>query len=347
MNNNRRIIQLLHHKPASRSKTTSSSTLGLLTTSKDLKAVVDALGTNPTHAFGYGSGCFAQNPTPTPPPMLDLILSTPNPHQFHAQNLISHPHHYTSLMHFLGPTTITALQRDFGASCWFNPLVSITPKNHQPRTIKYGVVHEDDLVLDLKTWSSLYLAGRMMKPIGGVRESDRVREAMNCNFRSATAAGLLLLLGDTNRSKIDFDELFGSIANISYAGDVRMKVGGEDPNKVNKLVTSEGQRERFVEIYRPWLIELEKRGVGAVDFEEGAIRLENSDGCREELIRWLPEGIAKKLKSEKFELNLFESLLGEIVFSSSLKQSCKGVLTAGVMRSAVYAGAKFRKGLEG
>ena len=126
-----------------------------------------------------------------------------------------------------------------------------------------------------------------------------------------------------------------------------MKVGGEDPNKVNKLVTSEGQRERFVEIYRPWLIELEKRGVGAVDFEEGAIRLENSDGCREELIRWLPEGIAKKLKSGKFDLNLFESLLGEIVFSSSLKQSCKGVLTAGVMRSAVYAGAKFRKGLEG
>lgn len=61
--------------------------------------------------------------------------------------------------------------------------------------IKYGVITEDDLVADLQTWDTLYMAGRLHKPVTTARTTDRVEEARDANLEHAVRVALLLLPG--------------------------------------------------------------------------------------------------------------------------------------------------------
>ena len=61
------------------------------------------------------------------------------------------------------------------------------------QTVKYGVIDTARLVRDLLTWETLYVAGRMHKPVATLAADDRVATAADANLRSALAAALLLL----------------------------------------------------------------------------------------------------------------------------------------------------------
>jgi hypothetical protein len=57
-------------------------------------------------------------------------------------------------------------------------------------------------------------------------------------------------------------QCYNRTASLSYTGDFRMQVGGEDPLKITKLVEAPGQLQRFHSLYRNDILKpLEKFGL--------------------------------------------------------------------------------------
>ena len=108
--------------------------------------------------------------------------------------------------------------------------------------IKYGVTTVDNLCSDLLNWNTLYLAGRMHKPIRIIKDDPRVRLAQQVNLTSAIRAALLTLPEQFTET-----ELFERIAGISYGGDIRMLLPVENRNKVGNIVQKQGPQ--FKELY--------------------------------------------------------------------------------------------------
>jgi translocator assembly and maintenance protein 41 len=67
--------------------------------------------------------------------------------------------HYSSLAS-LGEWTVSKVQKNFGAFIYYNTLVKINGLN-----VKYGVISMDQLLKDMNEWETLYVAGRMHKPV--------------------------------------------------------------------------------------------------------------------------------------------------------------------------------------
>lgn len=96
--------------------------------------------------------------------MLDFVVAVDHPEQWHQQNMFENGNysHYSRLMSMLGPRAITSLQESqLGARIYYNTLVPW--KNG--RLVKYGVITFTHLMEDLREWRTLYVAGRMHKPI--------------------------------------------------------------------------------------------------------------------------------------------------------------------------------------
>ena len=80
-------------------------------------------------------------------------------------------------------------------------------------------------------WNTLYLAGRMHKPIRIIKDDARVRLTQQVNLTSAIRSALLTLPETFSET-----ELFERIAGFSYAGDLRMKLPAENRGKVGNIV---------------------------------------------------------------------------------------------------------------
>lgn len=83
--------------------------------------------------------------------------------------------------------------------------------------IKYGVVSMHHLIRDLEEWETFYLAGRLQKPVGVIRDDAKIRLATMQNMENATKVALLTL-----PDRFTDQELFLKIAGLSYSGDFRM-----------------------------------------------------------------------------------------------------------------------------
>ncbi|KAF7859569.1 hypothetical protein EAF04_008650 [Stromatinia cepivora] len=213
------------------------------------------------YAFAYGSGVFPQSKhtkaTPSsitsihskPPPaiveqqggapkMIDFIFGVSYSQHWHSLNLNQHRDHYSALGS-LGSGAVTAVQEKWGAGVYFNPYVTVNGT-----LIKYGVVNLDTICTDLSEWTTLYLAGRLQKPVKILRDDARVRLANQVNLISALRTALLLLPPEFTEQ-----ELYGTIANISYLGDPRMVLPTEDPSKVANIVGN--NLPHFRRLYAP------------------------------------------------------------------------------------------------
>ena len=213
------------------------------------------------HCLAYGSGVFAQQSSNSAANVVDLIVVVRDAHQFHRANVSQNPTHYAGspLLWSRDPARcITSFQRHtFEFNHWLrNPKFYF---NLCENNLKYGVVQKDDFLEDLREWKYLYGAGRCHKPVMTVLEhDDEITEAKeNNNLSGALAAALLL----SESSSLSFMELFTRIAGLSYAGDPRMQVGAEDPNKVENLVKSPGQFQRFLKLYNHSIDQLERQGI--------------------------------------------------------------------------------------
>ncbi|CAD6588973.1 MAG: Phosphatidate cytidylyltransferase, mitochondrial [Alectoria sarmentosa] len=210
------------------------------------------------YAFAYGSGVFPQtassssshsNLHPNPSraistvqkgngKMIDFIFGVSYTQHWHSMNLQQYRDHY-SAVGSLGSAFVSRIQDKWGAGVYFNPYVTVNGT-----LIKYGVVNLDTLCHDLSTWDTLYLAGRLQKPVKILRDDPRVRLANQVNLISAVRTALLLL-----PQKFNEKDLYNTIAGISYLGDPRMSLGAENLNKVSNIVKH--QLPNFRRLYAP------------------------------------------------------------------------------------------------
>lgn len=220
------------------------------------------------YTFAYGSGVFSQNtvsssqssynpatsPHPNPPEaikkwqrgggkMIDMIYGVSHTQHWHSLNLHQHRDHYSILGSF-GSGLVSRVQDNWGAGVYFNPYITLNGT-----MIKYGVVNLDTLARDLSTWDTLYLAGRLQKPVKILRDDPRIRLANQINLISAVRVALLML-----PEKFTEHELYMAIAGISYMGDPRMRFYAENPHKVKNIV--EHQLPNFRQLYSPLIQDL-------------------------------------------------------------------------------------------
>ncbi|GAX17509.1 hypothetical protein FisN_18Lh150 [Fistulifera solaris] len=295
------------------------------------------------HCIAYGSGVFAQQSNMATPNVVDLIVVVRDTYQFHRSNLQQNPAHYAGspLMLCRDPARcITSFQRhNLEFNHWLrNPKFYF---NLCENNLKYGVVQKEDFLEDLQKWKYLYGAGRCHKPVlTFVKHDDEIEEAQEKkNLPGAVSAALLLSESDT----LSPVELFTRIAGLSYAGDPRMQVMAEDPKKVESLVKSPGQLQRFSQLYEESIHELEKQGI--------VNRLSNTDEIKHQRIEWdarnprVREILRKNIPFPVTQTSNLQERLRSTVAAAARYQSMKGLITAGLGKSLAYATRKLSKGL--
>jgi translocator assembly and maintenance protein 41 len=234
------------------------------------------------YAFAYGSGVFPQSKasgkTPTEeelraihpkaplavqraqdgtPKMIDFIFGVSHTQHWHSLNMKQHRDHYSSLAS-LGSGAVSYVQDKMGAGVYFNPYVVVNGI-----LIKYGVVQLGTLEQDLTQWDTLYLAGRLHKPVKILRDDPKIRLANQMNLLSALRTALLLLPPDFTE-----EQLYGTIAGISYLGDPRMALPTENPRKVKNIVGN--NMANFRRLYLPLIDTLPN-----VDFNDAGVGTKN------------------------------------------------------------------------
>ena len=340
----------------------SINTKGQLTNQNELEQILEAFPKDMSHAFGYGSGVFAQNEIASVKnqdddnalPMIDLIFSTADAKSWHEENLKRNSDHYAVMPRILGAGFIEVVQT-VGAGVYFNPMVTVGTASTARRQVKYGVTNHDALKKDLMEWDCMYVAGRMHKPIQNLVVSDEIMYfQQEYNLKYAVSTALLLFARkyeEEGENEIQFGDVFESIAGLSYTGDPRFAAGAEDPKKVQKLVNSKGQLDRFKSLYEQQLRSLQNMGVLSVQKNVVEVNLMEC-ATRKVLYDGLPPRIQHDVSPElvvspnKVELSckaLTESLT-KIVGPPARIQSMKGLITAGLYKSVKYASAKLAKG---
>ncbi|CAG8466009.1 8040_t:CDS:2 [Funneliformis mosseae] len=283
------------------------------------------------YVIAYGSGVFPQQGYDKKnKPMIDFIFAVGHPQHWHSLNINQNRNHY-SFMGTLGSGAITILQEKFGAGIYYNPYVKV-----EDTLIKYGVVSIDKMCKDLLNWETLYLAGRMHKPVKILSDDARVRLAQQVNLASALRTALLLLPKDFTE-----EELYLTISSISFKGDFR-KYFGENPNKIRNVVSR--QMNNFNLLYGGLI-----QGLPIVDFvANGKLQQDDSPKARAQMIQKLPRTLKYKVQEEHRMVLAGKGIhwpsgLRDIIFKPVLSQSLKGILTAGLSKSTTYACSKIGK----
>lgn len=267
-----------------------------------------------TYAFAYGSGVFPQSdasasridqsPHPNPPEailkwqkgggkMIDFILATRYTSHFHSLNLGRHRNHYSFLGSF-GSGLVSHVNDAYGAGVYFNPYITVNGT-----LIKYGVVSMANLHKDLTDWDTLYLAGRLHKPVKILFDDPNIRVANQRNILSAVRCALLLLPPTFTER-----QLYSTITGLSYQGDPRMAYGSENPKKIDNIVTH--QIRNFRLLYHDLLMSLptvsyvDSQAISKPDWQDDTnldLKLEQDmdPDRRGNMVRRLPKSFREKI----------------------------------------------------
>lgn len=302
-------------------------------------------------AFAYGSAVFRQTGSSQghmAKNMLDFVFAVDDPVTWHTMNLIENRKHY-SFLRFLGPKQISSIQSDYGAGVYFNTLVPA-----EDRLIKYGVISTDALIDDLLHWKTLYVAGRLHKPVRILLQSENgnLRSALLGNLKSAVIASFLML-----PESFSEEELYLQIAGLSYSGDFRM-VFGEDKSKVSNIVKDNMQHFRQLYnrilqecpqvVYKPQQgrLEVDKSPEGQFTqlmalprtLQQQITRLVDRPGKNRDV-----EEILLQVAQDPDCGSVVQQGISSIVKSSSITQSAKGIATAGLVKTVSYSAKKLQK----
>lgn len=319
-----------------------------------LKRILRDFPAGMRYCFAYGSGAFKQT-SELSSNMLDLIFVVRNPNRWHRDNVRRNPTHYAQPLRLFGHKAIARLQETWGAKVYYNTLV----RTSEGRIIKYGVISEISLVEDLLDWNFLYLAGRLHKPVLTLVEAEEnsdLHTAVMQNLHSAIHAALLLL--PEHFTEIEF---YKTIVGLSYNGDFRMSFG-EDRNKIKNIVIP--QLNKFRELYSPILKFFDKYvEIPYSEDDPSMCRQDTGPSTRIHHLNQLPrtpqrmlvrswsqgprvkdtEDCLRALAHDPDCGEIVDQCFRRIVWNSSVSQSLKGILTAGVYKSLKYSGAKIVK----
>ncbi|XP_072328688.1 phosphatidate cytidylyltransferase, mitochondrial isoform X3 [Scyliorhinus torazame] len=223
-----------------------------------------------------------------------------------------------------------------------------------PIIIKYGVVSTGTLIEDLLHWKNLYIAGRLHKPVKILiqNENGKLQAALARNLKSAVITAFLML-----PESFTEEELYVRIAGLSYSGDFRMIIG-EDRSKVMNIVSA--NMENFQRLYNNILqdcpqvvykqqlgkLELDKSPEGQFNqlmalprtVQQEITRLVDQPGKNRDV-----EEILLQVAQDPDCGSLIQQSVSGIVKSSSLTQSAKGILTAGMRKTVTYSTKKLHK----
>ncbi|XP_078008333.1 phosphatidate cytidylyltransferase, mitochondrial isoform X1 [Phascolarctos cinereus] len=323
-------------------------------------------------AFAYGSGVYRQaGPNGSRKNlMLDFVFTVDDPVTWHSKNLQQNRSHY-SFLRFCGPKVIAKVQNNYGAGIYYNTMIMCAGK-----LIKYGVISTETLINDLLTWNTLYVAGRLQKPVdmserqleirdwrsaedgaGKVRilslkEDTVLRAALESNLESAVTAAFLML-----PESFSEEDLFVQIAGLSYSGDFRMLLGEEKAKVVNIVKPN---IPHFRELYGQILF---KNPQVLYKENQGRLEIDKSPEAQFTQLMTLPKTLQQEIsylmdtpgKNRDVEETLLQVAhdpdcgtvvrqgLSGIVRPSSVMQSTKGILTAGVKKSLIYSSMKVLK----
>jgi translocator assembly and maintenance protein 41 len=283
--------------------------------------------------------------------MLDFMFAVTHPAHFHSINMQQHASHYPLHARMLGSSYVSRIE-EIGPGVWFNAYI---PMNDV--TIKYGVTTVDNLCSDLLHWRTLYLAGRMHKPLRIIKDDARVRLTQQVNLTSAVRAVLLTLPEEFSEN-----QLFEGIAGISYSGDPRMMLPAEDRGKVGNIVRK--QSPQFRELYHRLVV-----GLPGVHWPEDSsvIQQDVSARARSAHLRKLPSNLLTGVKNNYSRRSLDAGLeadesaywahiagdehlakvlvdeMNRIVRYPAAIQSLKGLASVGLGKSLRYSSAKIGK----
>nr|XP_047902100.1 phosphatidate cytidylyltransferase, mitochondrial isoform X2 [Anser cygnoides]XP_047902101.1 phosphatidate cytidylyltransferase, mitochondrial isoform X2 [Anser cygnoides] len=283
--------------------------------------------------------------------MLDFVFAVDDSVTWHMMNLLKNKSHYSFLKVF-GPKQISNIQ-SYGAGIYYNTLV---PCNG--RMIKYGVISTDALIDDLLHWRTLYVAGRLQKPVKILtqNENGKLQAALISNLKSAVTAAFLML-----PESFSEEDLYMQIAGLSYSGDFRMIIG-EDRSKVQNIVKP--NVPYFQKLYSNILQDcpqvVYKHHLGRLEIDK------SPEGQFTQLMA-LPKNLQQKITSlvdppgknrdvEEILLQVAHDPdcglvvhqgISGIVRSSSIVQSAKTILTAGAKKSVTYSAKKLYKMTKG
>ena len=327
--------------------------------------IVSRFPPNLSLVFAYGSGVFPQNDqVPPSSNMLDLILVVRDPYKWHKENLLTNRQDYSVPMRLAGAQKVTDLMENHGAKVYFNTNIHV-----EDRRIKYGVISEENLVNDLVKWNTLYIAGRLHKPVHIIQHdfenSPQLLDGLKSNLISALLTALLILPDSFNEA-----QLFQTITALSYAGDFRMKFG-EDKNKISNIVHS--NLVRFQQLYYPVLESLSETSARIQspyksfmfwDKSQKTIEQDKTPLIQHYHLQKLPSELKLRLcrifDMEARQIRDVEEIIRSaarypdlsdiihqsvvnIVQDSSRYQSLKGILTAGLWTSVKYSYNKVKK----
>ncbi|AMD19548.1 HCL603Wp [Eremothecium sinecaudum] len=272
---------------------------------KELHEIMSHFKAPVRYAFGYGSGVFhqANYDLKVDKPQIDLIFGVNHPEHFHSLNMRQNPDHYSSMKYF--GSSIVANFQEIGAGIYFNPYVNI--RGHE---VKYGIVSMDNLLKDLATWNTFYLAGRLQKPVKVLKNDLTVQYWNNLNLKAAATLAKHRLQ-EKSPGKFSEHDFYKEITSLSYMGDIRYLLGGENPNKIANIV--ENNFHNFRDYYKPIYND---------------VVLNNYS--------YLPEGYTVE--------NAVSRLESRIAKFSAI-QTVKGIFSAGIAKSIKYAWAKKLKAM--
>ncbi|XP_067139233.1 LOW QUALITY PROTEIN: phosphatidate cytidylyltransferase, mitochondrial [Centruroides vittatus] len=302
-------------------------------------------------AFAYGSGVFRQAKNNEPKKnMIDFVIVVDDSLAWHSENLIKNRADY-SFLKYGSAKLIKYIQENYGANMYFNTLIPA-----QDKMIKYGVISTKDLLQDLKIWNTLYASGRLHKPVNFIYKpsNQELIEALNTNLKSAIHAALLCLPEAFTK-----EQLFIKVSELSYTGDFRM-LFGEDKNKVQNIVHP--NLDAFSQLYEPVLKSMNDLHITSEGIEHDCssnaklhhlthlpktVRLNittlwNRDGYLQDM-----EDVLFAISQDPNCKDFVLKAIREIVWKYSWKQSLKGLLTAGLLKSTKYSAQKIMKMVSG
>ncbi|KAF8743759.1 hypothetical protein AX14_000726 [Amanita brunnescens Koide BX004] len=319
-----------------------------------LESIVSKFDAPIRYAFAYGSGVFEQDGySDAERPMLDFMFAVTHSSHFHSINMHQHASHYPLHARLFGSSYVSSIEA-LAPGVWFNAYVPVNGV-----MIKYGVTTIDNLCADLLNWRTLYLAGRMHKPLRVIKDDARVRLTQQVNLTSAVRAALLTLPDEFSET-----QLFERIAGISYSGDPRMWLPAENRGKVANIVRKQGPQ--FRELYHRLVV-----GLPGVHWPSHSATIQQDTAAQAKAahLKKLPSNLLGRVKdnfSRKdhevqclFEANenvYWARLAGDerlpdviatemrgVVRYPATVQTLKGIASAGVGKSMRYSAAKVHK----
>lgn len=283
----------------------STSASAAAATSAEAKLGVQILCDFPplVSAFAYGSAIFSQrgySEAQKNSAMIDLVFVVDDAAAWHASNLESNPSHYSGIARaILGSRGVAYAQEHIGAGIYYNQCWL------RDRRIKYGVISRKALADDLEHWSSLYVSGRLHKPVRSLVPWPHDLESLIASNRRAAVSASLVLLPE----RFQPSELWSTLCGLSYAGDVRMGVG-ESPAK--PLDIASGQQEALAQLYAAPLAETFESPEGQLEGQpEGSGGSDTAGGPAAEMVQQI--GLAARRRHLRLlPMHAQHALLGEL-----------------------------------